>query len=223
MSVFDEYISKVETDLRGGKATEHTYRGTLEILMESFERGIEASNDPKHIECGAPDFIVEKRKVPLGYVETKDVGIGLDKIEKTDQLKRYLKALNNLILTDYLEFRWYVNGEKKRTIRLAEIGKNNRLTLDSNAEANLTQLFKDFYAEQTPIVQTAKELATRLANVTHHIRDIIVEALKLGDPSVQSNFQKRYEAFKELLLPALKETIRLMKEIDKVIVKWPME
>ena len=47
MSVFDEYISKIETDLRGGKATEHTYRGTLEILMESFERGIEASNDPK--------------------------------------------------------------------------------------------------------------------------------------------------------------------------------
>ena len=103
---FETYISKVETDLRGGKAAEHTYRGTLEILMESFERGIEASNDPKHIECGAPDFIVEKRKVPLGYVETKDVGIGLDKIEKTDQLKRYLKALNNLILTDYLEFRW---------------------------------------------------------------------------------------------------------------------
>ena len=71
---FETYITKVETDYRGGKATEHTYRGTLEIFMESLERGIEASNDPKHIECGAPDFIVEKRKVPLGYVETKDVG-----------------------------------------------------------------------------------------------------------------------------------------------------
>lgn len=27
---FETYIAKVETDLRGGKATELTYRGTLE-------------------------------------------------------------------------------------------------------------------------------------------------------------------------------------------------
>jgi hypothetical protein len=112
-SPFEHYITKIESDYRGGRATEHTYRSSLELLMESLERGIEASNDPKHIECGAPDFIIEKRKVPLGYVETKDIGESLDRIEKSDQLKRYLKALNNLILTDYLEFRWYVNGEKE--------------------------------------------------------------------------------------------------------------
>ena len=202
---FETYISKVEVDLRGGKATEHTYRGTLEIFMESLERGIEASNDPKHIECGAPDFIVEKRKVPLGYVETKDVGIGLDKIEKTEQLKRYLKALNNLILTDYLEFRWYVNGERKRVVRVADVGKNERLVIQPNAEANLTQLFKDFYATETPTVHTPKELANRLAGVTHFIRDRIFDVLTSGEPSIQKAFAKRFEAFKELLLPALKE------------------
>ena len=79
----------------------------------SFGHGMDASSDPKHIACGAPDFIVEKGKVPLGYVETKDVGADLDKVEKSDQMKRYLKALHNLILTDYVEFRWYVNGGKK--------------------------------------------------------------------------------------------------------------
>jgi len=202
---FETYITKVETDLRGGKATEHTYRGTLETFMEALERGIEASNDPKHIECGAPDFIVEKRKVPLGYVETKDVGEPLDKIEKSDQLKRYLKALNNLILTDYLEFRWYVNGEKKRTIRLAEIGKNNRLVISPQAETNITQLFGDFYATETPTVSTPKELAGRLAGVTHFIRDRIVDVLKSGEPSLQKAFEKRFNAFRDLLLPALKE------------------
>jgi type I restriction-modification system DNA methylase subunit len=202
---FETYISKVETDLRGGKATEHTYRGTLEFFMESLEHGIAASNDPKHIECGAPDFIVEKRKVPLGYVETKDVGEPLDKIEKSDQLKRYLKALNNLILTDYLEFRWYVNGEKKRTVRLAEIGKNNRLVIHPQAEANITQLFGEFYATETPTVRTAKELAGRLAGVTHFIRDRIFDVLTSGEPSIQQAFAKRFAAFKDLLLPALKE------------------
>jgi predicted helicase len=204
-NAFEIYIADIEKDYRGKKATELTFRSSLEIFMESIEHGIEASSDPKHIECGAPDFIVERRRVPLGYVETKIVGEPLDKIEKSDQLKRYLKALNNLILTDYLEFRWYVNGEKKRTIRLAEIGKNNRLVITRQAEANITQLYGDFYATETPTVSTPKELAGRLAGVTHFIRDRIEDVLKSGEPSLQKAFEKRFSAFRDLLLPALKE------------------
>jgi type I restriction-modification system DNA methylase subunit len=205
LNAFEIYIADIEKDHRGKKATELTFRSSLEIFMESIERSIEATSDPKHIECGAPDFIIERRRVPLGYVETKIVGEPLDKIEKSDQLKRYLKALNNLILTDYLEFRWYVNGEKKRTIRLAEIGKNNRLIINPQAERNILQLFGDFYATETPTVSTPKELAGRLAGVTHFIRDRIVDVLKSGEPSLQKAFEKRYGAFRELLLPALKE------------------
>jgi type I restriction-modification system DNA methylase subunit len=202
---FESYITNIEADFRGGRATEHTYRSSLERFMEALERGIEASNDPKHIECGAPDFVVEKRRVPLGYVETKDVGEPLDRIEKSEQMQRYLKALHNLILTDYLEFRWYVNGEKKRTVRLAEIGKNKHLVISPQSEASITQLFGDFYATETPTVRTPKELAGRLAGVTHFIRDRIVEVLKSGEPSLQKSFEKRFNAFKDLLLPALKE------------------
>ncbi|MFN8413662.1 MAG: N-6 DNA methylase [Anaerolineales bacterium] len=201
---FDTYITSIEKDIKGGKATEYTYRSALETLMESMARGIAASNDPKHIECGAPDFIVEKGKVPLGYVETKDVGVDLNKIEKSDQMKRYLTALNNLVLTDYLEFRWYVNGEKKLTFRIADIGTKGKLTIQSQAEENITNLFRDFYATETPTVSTPKDLASRLAGVTHFIRDRITDALQGGDESIQKALQARYNAFRELLLPALK-------------------
>jgi hypothetical protein len=203
-SAFETYLAKVEADYRHGIATEHTYRSTLEALIESLLPGTDASNDPKHIECGAPDFVVEKGKVPLGYVETKDVGVGLDKIEKTDQMRRYLKALNNLILTDYLEFRWYVNGEKKRVVRAAEIGKGNRLSVPAQSETNITQLFRDFYATEAPTVTSPKELAGRLAGVTHFIRDQIIAALTSGDAVLQKALADRYSAFRELLLPALK-------------------
>src|SRR4030067_1834175 len=125
LSLIETYLTKIEADLHGGKATEYTYRSSLEELLEVSGKGIEASNDPKHIACGAPDFIVERRKVPLGYVETKDLGVALDKVEKSDQMRSYLKALNNLILTDYLEFRWYVNGERKLKVRIGEVGKHN--------------------------------------------------------------------------------------------------
>lgn len=201
---FETYITSIEKDLKGGKATEHTYRSAIEHLMESLARGIAASNDPKHIECGAPDFIVEKGRVPLGYVETKDVDVDLNKIEKSDQMKRYLKALNNLILTDYLEFRWYVNGEKKLTVKVAEVGAKGKLTIHPEAEENITNLFQDFYSTETPTVTNSKELASRLAGVTHFIRDRITDALQGGDESIQKALQARYNAFRELLLPALK-------------------
>jgi hypothetical protein len=48
------------------------------------------------------------------------VGKSLAETERTDQLKRYRRALNNLILTDYLEFRWYVGGELRQEARLAQ-------------------------------------------------------------------------------------------------------
>jgi hypothetical protein len=58
----ETYLEKIEADLRKGNATEHTYGSTLEILIEALGKGVDESNDPKHIDCGAPDFIVEKGK-----------------------------------------------------------------------------------------------------------------------------------------------------------------
>ncbi|MHC1740320.1 MAG: type ISP restriction/modification enzyme [Anaerolineaceae bacterium] len=200
----ETYIKAIEADYRRGNATEYTYRNALETFMESLGHGIAASNDPKHIQCGAPDFIIEKRKVPLGYVETKDLGVDLDKVERSDQMKRYLKALNNLILTDYLEFRWYVNGERKMTLRVADVEKNGRFSPTHSTDLMLEQLFRDFYATEAPTVTTPKELAVRLAGVTHFIRDQIIAALNSGDPDLQKTLNQQYRTFVDLLLPALK-------------------
>jgi len=200
----ETYIASIKSDFRSGKATEHTYRPALEKFMESLGHGIKASNDPKHIECGAPDFIIEKGHIPLGYVETKDVGADLNKVEKSDQIQRYQKALHNLILTDYLEFRWYKNGKLERKVRVAEITKDGRLTEVNPYGNNLEQLFRDFYITEAPTVTSPKELANRLASVTHFIREQIIAALNSGDPDLQKSLEGRYNAFKELLLPAIK-------------------
>ena len=203
-TAFEEYIKKIESDYRRGSATEYTYRGSLELLVESYAKGVDASNDPKHIACGAPDFIVEKGNVPLGYIETKDVGADLDKVEKSEQMKRYLKALNNLILTDYVEFRWYVNGERKLKIRAAEFDKNNKLIATPQAAEGVEKLIKDFFDTEAPTVGNPKELAQRLAGVTHFIRAQITNALESGDPDLQKVLSQQYKTFVDLLLPAMK-------------------
>ena len=105
-----EYIGDIRRQLATGVAAEHAYRPAMKRLLEAHRTRIVAVNDPRREKCGAPDFIVQKDKVPLGYLECKDIGADLPKVLKTDQLKRYLESLGNLILTDYLEFRWFVHG-----------------------------------------------------------------------------------------------------------------
>src|SRR5438552_9055440 len=96
------YLRKITKAYQIGNATEHTYRAALQELLETLFPGITATNEPKHIKCGAPDFIITDKQIPLGYIETKNVGISLDQVEHSEQLKRYLGSLANLILTDYV-------------------------------------------------------------------------------------------------------------------------
>jgi hypothetical protein len=122
-SPIETYRRQIERELQAGNATEHTHRPALKTLIESLASGVTATNEPKHVECGARDFIVSRKAahgpVTLGYIEAKDVGKDLDEVEKSEQMKRYLPALPSLILTDYPEFRWYVDAENRQTVRLA--------------------------------------------------------------------------------------------------------
>src|SRR5215472_6743164 len=96
-TVLHAYIEEVEEYYQKGIATEHTYRETLQHLLEKLVVGVRATNEPKRIKCGAPDYVVERNNLTIGYVEAKDVGSPLDRVEKNEQLKRYLHALDNLI------------------------------------------------------------------------------------------------------------------------------
>ena len=127
-----EYLRLVESALRQGNATEHTYRPAFKALLEALAgHGVTAINEPSRIDCGAPDFIVVRGTVPLGYVEAKDIGVDLDKTERGEQLARYRGSLGNLVLTDYLTFRWYLDGELRLVASLPrnETGKLPRKAL----------------------------------------------------------------------------------------------
>ena len=199
---FETYLAKIQPDLRGGIATEHTYRPTLEALLEALSPGVEASNDPKHAACGAPDFIVERNHVPLGYVETKDIGADLDRAEKSEQLRRYRRSLNNLLLTDYLEFRWYVGGAHRLSARLATVGKGGKLIPDAQGMATAARLFNEFYQTEVPTVGTPRELAQRMAQLTTLVRGLIIGALQAEGEA--GALHRQYHAFQEYLLPTLK-------------------
>ena len=82
-----DYLSAIEKDYQSGQATEHTYRGALKALLEALDANVFARNEPKRIKCGAPDYMIERNNLTIGYIEAKDIDISLDKVEKDEQLK----------------------------------------------------------------------------------------------------------------------------------------
>jgi predicted helicase len=208
MTAFATYLAEIQKNLAHGDATEHTHRPALKKLLESAVSGIIATNEPVRIKCGAPDFRLTKNKVLVGHVETKDVGENLTAMEKGrppsgEQFGRYRDGLPNWILTDYLEFRWYVSGEHRMTVRLAELGANGKLRSIPNGETELENLLKTFVTQKSLTIGTAKDLAKTMAGMTRIIRDQIINGLKF-EPEPGS-LHGWLAAFRESLIPDLDE------------------
>jgi hypothetical protein len=70
----NEYISTINQRYKLGNATEHTFRGDLQHLLESLVPTIRATNEPKRQKCGAPDYIITRGEIPVGFIEAKDIG-----------------------------------------------------------------------------------------------------------------------------------------------------
>lgn len=199
---FKVYIQSVGKNLSLGNATEHTHRAALGNLLESLETGITATNEPKRMtDVGAPDYILTRSGVPLGYVEAKDVGVDLRKSERTDQLKRYRAALPNLILTDYLEFHHYVEGKHRATARIAEEGEDGKLRIDEAGIEEAKRLLRGFFAVDPPVIGTPRELAERMAAQAHEIREVIKRTFEQEGSRGQLHTQ--LQAFRQTLIPDL--------------------
>jgi hypothetical protein len=203
-SPLHEYLRKLERALKRGDATEHTHRGALQELLQALDDKIIATNEPKRSDCGAPDYVVSRKRdqLSLGYIEAKDVGLDLNEIEHGEQLKRYLASLPNLLLTDYVEFRWFVDGRKRETFRLANSAPGGRLTPVAADELDRARALLMGFLSQKPVdIASAEELAKRLANLTHNIRNVITGAFLTGQASQQLRDWR--DAFAATLLPEL--------------------
>jgi len=197
MKIISQYLKNLEKELATGKATEHTYRPALKKLLESFRDGIEATNEPKREACGAPDYIISKNNVPLGYIEAKDIDKDLSKESKSPQMERYLDALGNIILTNYLEFRWYENGTLRLAAHIARESLGKISPLDDGFE-QLEQLLTQFLDSKIPILGTPKDLARRMADIAKIIKDVIIKAYDGERDS--GSFHGKLDAFRKVLI-----------------------
>jgi len=198
-AIITKYLAEVKAKFQTGQALEHAYRPALAKLMESFP-DTRAINEPKRSQHGAPDFVFQKKSNPRilqGYAEAKDLDVNLDKVEKTEQMDRY-RGYSNLILTNYLEFRFLRNGEKYRTISIGEL-KNDKLIPAPEEGDNLIREIEAFLAQTPESITSGLRLAQIMGGRARRLRDNIIEYLK-NDSDKNKELLRIYEMMKELLV-----------------------
>ncbi len=193
-----QYLREVRKNFASGQATEQTYRPALEQLIESLRSGIEATNEPRRVRCGAPDIIVEGDNLTIGHVECKDIATDLKKVEKSEQLKRYRQSLDNLILTDYLEFRYYYRGEQQMRANVAAADGKGKITALKGGDEQLNRLFSAFLAAEPAPIGTPQELAGRMADIAKEINHSIRQALALEES--EGTLHAELKAFRQTIL-----------------------
>ncbi|MBW1702444.1 MAG: DNA methyltransferase, partial [Deltaproteobacteria bacterium] len=111
------YLKKISEITKQGDAREESYYSVLEGLLKDYaesasKKNIHITTLPKKTEAGNPDFrIWDGKQHIVGYIEAKAPNIeNLDRIEHSEQLKRYRHTFPNLILTNFFEFRLYRDG-----------------------------------------------------------------------------------------------------------------
>lgn len=200
-----EYLHNLQIELATGNALEHSYRPAFKKLIESMDSNVIAVNEPARSTHGAPDFVFlnkSNKDLIFGYAETKDLSADLDSIEKSEQLKRYL-GYPNLILTNYIEFRFFRNGEKYQTIKIAEI----KYGVVQNIEFSFTSLeheIKAFLSAKPEEIKSAEKLAKIMGGKASRIRENVQRFLNAEKDIKNQELFRIYDVMKELLIHDLK-------------------
>ncbi|MEI7850395.1 MAG: type ISP restriction/modification enzyme [Kiritimatiellales bacterium] len=196
-----QYVDTVNKRYKSGISREHAYRRDLEELIRELVPGVEITNEPSNVtDCGNPDYVITKGKIPVGYIEAKDVGKDLNHKNYKEQFARYRKALDNLIITDYTWFQFFQNGELVHEIRIAEITGDTIRPLPENFE-QFTNLTRDFCTFIGQTIKSPKKLAEMMAGKAKLLQNILEQAVT-SDETTQANssLQDQYNSFKNILI-----------------------
>jgi predicted helicase len=208
MSAIKEYINKLSQRYKTGISTEHSYRGDLQNLLEALVTRVLVTNEPSRISCGAPDYIITRQNIPVGYIEAKDIGADLLGKNYKEQFERYRNALNNLIVTDYLTFQFFVDGQPVTSIQLGQIIGGKIIPLPDNYPA-FTNLITDFCNYSGQSIRSASKLSKMMAAKARLLANVIENALAPDTTDHVSEYTNslnaQYVSFQQVLIHDITE------------------
>ena len=161
-----------------GTAVNHFGRDTITFTQE-----------PRRLDqIGRPDFIAMDGLLPIGYIEAEAYGRDLDALtgHAAEQNARFIENLDNFILTNFVEFRLYRDGQHA-TANITDTPENLETLLERFLNAGNIQ------------ISSPEVLARYLARRTRELQTQIATTLTNED----SNIHAMFSAFKETLISTL--------------------
>lgn len=200
---FKDYIQSVSSKFLHAETSELGYRTDFENLLKKVFESINVrriDHDPRAKERNKPDFVLLNYDIPILYIETKDIGTSLDKVEKSEQMARYY-GYTNLVLTDYLEFRFYRNGLRYgEPIKIADYDMKRRtvMPVPDNYEY-VAKTLLDFTKSHKEPIRSGKHLSKIMGGKAQRIRDNVRQFLSTeSDKNIE--LVRVYETIKKLLV-----------------------
>ncbi|RLL82913.1 hypothetical protein CN13_05960 [Petrotoga sp. HKA.pet.4.5] len=201
------YFKEVYSIYSHGDYTEWTYRTPFENFIKGLNPDYNLTQEPKRAAgLGAPDFKAFYNNRKIGFIETKDLGENLDKILETDQLKKYIESIDNLILTNYLQFVLIRKGRKVydcNLFMLSDLDKRN-LSISKEKIETFVSLINEFFEYKLPTIVLAEELAVELSKRAKLLKELAKDQLlndleKIKNNESPSSIYDFYLGIKELI------------------------
>jgi len=201
--LFENYIQSISSKFSHVETSEMGYRTDFEVLIKGIFESINVKridHDARAEQGNKPDFAVLNHDIPILYIETKNIGTSLDKIEKSEQMIRYY-GYANLVLTDYIEFRFYRNGLRyEEPIKMGNYDiKNRTITPIPKSYDHIAKTFIDFTQSHKEPIKSGKHLSKIMGGKAQRIRDNVRQFLAMeSDKNVE--IVHVYETIKKLLV-----------------------
>lgn len=195
-----QYIEKINILFKTGNAREHSYRGDLQNLIMAILPDVLVTNEPARVDCGAPDYVLTRKDVPIGYIEAKDIGVDLGSKTLKEQFDRYKSGLTNLVFTDYMDFHFYKEGEFVTKIAIAKI-ENGAIVPIAENFVQFTELIKNFALTVSQTIKSPTKLAQMMAGKAKLMADVIEKSLNYDDQAEnRSPLKNQMLSFQSMLI-----------------------
>lgn len=193
------FVNSVMNLYQKGVTTEHSFRSSIEGLINNLAPEITAINEPRRSKCGAPDFLVQHGEIAIGHIEAKDIDVDLRAMKgaNKDQQLRYRKALPNLIYTNCLDWDFYRDGELFASVTIGDFLMG--IQPIPSAFDQLEHLLHEFITQKPQTITNPRDLAERMAGKATLIKDVLHRTL-VEDETLETELISQYHAFKENLI-----------------------
>ena len=140
-------------------------------------------------QIGRPDFIATEGLLPIGYIEAEGYGRDLNTLtgHAREQNRRFIENLDNFILTNFLDFQLWRDGQQRITANIQD------------SPENVERLLEQFLNAGHIPITSPEVLARHLARRTRELQTQIATTLTDENSQIYGMFT----AFKELLIATL--------------------